>query len=127
MYYCRFPCIHSPPCYLDGVLAEKATILLANIQLKDLMKAFLSHSSLDKEFVQEVADQLGRVNCIFDKYSFSSGVEFQDSIIQHLGNSSVFVLFATINSLKSVWCDFEMASALDLKINKKIGINPATQ
>ncbi len=102
-------------------MVEKETILLANIQTKDLMKAFLSHSSLDKEFVQEVADQLGRVNCIFDKYSFSSGVEFQDSIIQHLGNSSVFVLFATINSLKSVWCDFEMASALDLKINKKIG------
>jgi len=85
------------------------------------MKAFLSHSSLDKEFVQEVANQLGRVSCIFDKYSFSSGVEFEQSIIHHLGNSSVFVLFATMNSLESLWCDFEVAHALDLKINKQIG------
>lgn len=85
------------------------------------MKAFLSHSSLDKEFVQEVADQLGRASCIFDKYSFSSGVEFEQSIIRHLGNSSIFVLFATRNSLDSLWCDFEIANALDLKINKKIG------
>lgn len=85
------------------------------------MKAFLSHSTLDKEFVQEVADKLGRASCIFDKYSFSNGVEFHDSIINHLGNSSVFVLFATINSLNSIWCEFEIANALDLKINKNIG------
>jgi len=36
------------------------------------MKAFLSHSSFDKEFVKDVADQLGRTSCIFDKYSFFS-------------------------------------------------------
>lgn len=85
------------------------------------MKAFLSHSSLDKEFVQEVADKLGRASCIFDKYSFQNGLEFEQSIIKHLGNSSVFVLFATQNSLESLWCEFEVINALDLKINKKIG------
>ena len=85
------------------------------------MKAFLSHSSLDKEFVKEVADQLGRIGCIFDQYSFANGIEFEESIIQHLGNTSVFVLFATKNSIASTWCNFEVANALELKINKKIG------
>ena len=85
------------------------------------MKAFLSHSSLDKEFVQEVADKLGRASCIFDTYSFQNGLEFEQSITQHLVNSSVFVLFATTNSLESLWCEYEIVNALDLKINKKIG------
>lgn len=84
------------------------------------MKAFLSHSSLDKEFVQEVADQLGRASCIFDKYSFQNGVEFEKSIIDHLGNSSIFILFATKNSLNSLWCDFEVVNALHQKIHQRI-------
>jgi hypothetical protein len=44
------------------------------------MKAFLSHSSLDKEFIREVANKLGRLNCIFDERSFSSGKEFKEEI-----------------------------------------------
>jgi hypothetical protein len=84
------------------------------------MKAFLSHSSLDKEFVQEVADQLGRVSCIFDKYSFNNGVEFEESILKYLDVTSVFVFFATQNSLNSFWCDFEIKEALYQKINKNI-------
>ncbi|EPX4144687.1 TIR domain-containing protein [Vibrio vulnificus] len=48
------------------------------------MKAFLSHSSIDKEIVREVANQLGRVNCIFDEKSFDSGKEFQKSIEEKL-------------------------------------------
>lgn len=84
------------------------------------MKAFLSHSSLDKEFVQEVADQLGRANCIFDKYSFSAGIEFEKSIIEHLGNTSIFVFFATPNSIDSLWCNYEMEEAFYSKINKTL-------
>ena len=70
------------------------------------MKAFLSHSSLDKEIVREVANQLNRLNCIFDERSFDSGVEFQKSIGEKLSLSTVFVFFATRNSLDSNWCKF---------------------
>ncbi len=84
------------------------------------MKAFLSHSSLDKEFVREVADQLGRTDCIFDEYSFSVGKEFEKSIIEHLDNTSVFVFFATRNSIDSLWCDYELKEAFYAKINKSL-------
>lgn len=84
------------------------------------MKAFLSHSSKDKEFVQEVADQLGRADCVFDKYSFSVGKEFERSIIDHLSNTSVFVFFATVNSIDSLWCKYEMEEAFYSKINRSL-------
>ncbi|MDO8415794.1 MAG: TIR domain-containing protein [Agitococcus sp.] len=84
------------------------------------MKAFLSHSSLDKEFVREVASKLGRLNCIFDERSFNSGEEFKAAIEQHLENSSVFVFFATKNSLESFWCQFEIEEAFYLKLKAKL-------
>ena len=84
------------------------------------MKAFLSHSSLDKEFVREVADQLGRADCVFDEYSFSGGLEFEKSIVNHLGNTSIFVFFATTDSIDSLWCDYEMKEAFYSKINRTL-------
>lgn len=90
-----------------------------NIEGK-IMKAFLSHSSMDKEFVQEVADLLGRSNCVFDKYSFSGGVEFERSILKGLKNTSVFVFFATRNSIESLWCEYELQEAFYGKINQAI-------
>ncbi|ERS82399.1 hypothetical protein Q667_19205 [Marinobacter sp. C1S70] len=80
------------------------------------MKAFLSHSSLDKEIVREVANQLNRFNCIFDERSFDSGVEFQKSIEEKLSLSTVFVFFATRNSLDSNWCKFELEQAFYSKL-----------
>lgn len=80
------------------------------------MKAFLSHSSIDKEIVREVANQLGRINCIFDERSFDSGLEFQKSIEEKLALSTVFVFFATKNSLDSIWCNFELEQAFYAKL-----------
>ncbi|UHJ60294.1 TIR domain-containing protein [Vibrio furnissii] len=80
------------------------------------MKAFLSHSSIDKEIVREVANQLGRVNCIFDEKSFDSGKEFQKSIEEKLSHTTVFVFFATRNSLNSHWCNFELEQAFYSKL-----------
>lgn len=84
------------------------------------MKAFLSHSSKDKEFIKEVADQLGRADCVFDKYSFSVGKDFERSIVDHLSNTSVFVFFATVNSIESLWCKYEMEEAFYSKISKNL-------
>lgn len=80
------------------------------------MKAFLSHSSIDKEIVREVANKLGRLNCIFDERSFESGKEFQKSIEEKLALSTVFVFFATRNSLDSHWCNFELDQAFYSKL-----------
>lgn len=76
-----------------------------------LIRSFLSHASEDKDFVEVVAQRLGRQYCLFDKYEFSSGVEFKDSIDGALAQSGVFVLFASRDSLKKYWVDYEMTEA----------------
>jgi tetratricopeptide (TPR) repeat protein len=84
------------------------------------MKAFLSHSSKDKELVESVANELGRQFCVYDKRSFETGIEFQDSIKNGLDESALFVLFASTNSLESVWVEFEITEAWYRKLNKSL-------
>jgi tetratricopeptide (TPR) repeat protein len=85
-----------------------------------IVKAFLSHSSTDKEFVEAVAKELGRQFCVVDRKSFETGVEFKDSIQKGLDESSVFVLFASEASLKSVWVEFEYKEAWFQVLQKHI-------
>lgn len=75
------------------------------------MKAFLSHSSKDKEFVEAVAKELGRQFCTFDKYDFKNGVDFLTSITSGINNSDIFVLFVSREALKSFFVDFEIQCA----------------
>ncbi len=42
-----------------------------------IVRAFLSHSSKDKEFVRAVAQEMGRQHCIFDEQAFETGNEFK--------------------------------------------------
>ena len=84
------------------------------------MKAFLSHSSKDKEFIREIADKLGRLHSIFDERSFETGKEFQESILDYLEETSIFVFFATKASLESTWVKFELESAFYNKISGKL-------
>ncbi len=85
-----------------------------------IARAFLSHSSKDKEFVKAVAQELGRQYCIFDEKSFNTGCEFKDSIIDGISTSSVFVLFASKNSMTSDWVTFEVEEAWYKKIEKNL-------
>jgi len=82
------------------------------------VKAFLSHSSNDKEFVTKVASELGRQFCAFDTYAFATGVEFRKSIEEGLDISAVFVLFASKSSLGSLWVDFEIDEAWFRRIQR---------
>ena len=84
------------------------------------MKAFLSHSSKDKEFVRAVATLLQRQYCIFDERSFDSGIEFKKSIEDGLDESSSFVLFASKNSLASIWVEFELEEAWYQRLRHKL-------
>ena len=76
-----------------------------------MMKAFLSHSSRDKEFVTAVAKELGRQFCVVDIQTFQTGIEFKRSIEQGLDDSKLFVFFASKPSVESVWVNFELAEA----------------
>jgi tetratricopeptide (TPR) repeat protein len=84
------------------------------------VRAFLSHSSKDKDFVRSVANQLGRQFCVFDVFEFQTGEEFRISIRESLKKSSIFVLFASKNSINSAWVKFEENEAELLAIEGNI-------
>ncbi len=85
-----------------------------------MVKAFLSHNSADKEFVGKVAGKLERARIIFDQFVFYEAEDFRDSIQKGLNQSSLFVLFASKDSLKAPWVKYELDEAELLLIEGKI-------
>ena len=75
------------------------------------MTIYLAHSSLDKQFVDRVAIQLGRYAVVYDKWSFDAGDPLLESMQRGLDDSDGFVLFASLNSLRSVWVNYEINEA----------------
>ncbi len=84
------------------------------------MRAFLSHSSVDKPFVALVAKELGRQLCVFDQYEFATGEDFRQAIRKGLDSSDVFVLFASKTSKERKWVEFELDEAELRKIRGAI-------
>jgi TIR domain-containing protein len=83
-------------------------------------RAFLSHSSREKPFVEAVAVALGRQHCVFDRYCFRTGHELQDAIERGLDSSALVVLFASKASLASEWVAFELDEAWKRKIGHRL-------
>lgn len=77
-------------------------------------KAFLSYSSKDKAFVHAVASRLGRRRVNLDVWAFETGQEFLRAIRKAIAGSDLFVLFASRESLKSLWAKFEAGEAEEL-------------
>ncbi len=78
------------------------------------VKAFLSHSSKDKEIVGEVAVKLSRANCVYDVFSFETGEEFSVSIEKGLNSSKIFVLFVGKDTLERPYVQEEITLAEEL-------------
>lgn len=77
-----------------------------------MIKAFLSHSSQDKEhYVRNVANWLDKDDIIYDEYTFEEGEKPLDQIIEGLDKSEIFVLFLSDNALKSEWVIKEITEA----------------
>lgn len=76
-----------------------------------MAKAFLSHSSSDKELVRKIAKQLGGNNCILDEISFDAGRKTLDQIFSELDKTDLFVLFISNESLNSKWVRQEINRA----------------
>ena len=83
-------------------------------------KAFLCHSSKDKEYVERVAKRLGRAKVIFDAMSFRAGHDFREEIKKGLEASSLFVFFVSRTSLESTWCLYEVDEAQFKKVTGKL-------
>ncbi|MEZ4874761.1 MAG: TIR domain-containing protein [Flavobacteriaceae bacterium] len=76
-----------------------------------MAKAFLSHSSKDKDLVRNVATQLGNKNSVLDEISFEPGRKTLDQIFLELDSSDIFVLFISNESLESPWVKKEINRA----------------
>lgn len=76
-----------------------------------MAKAFLSHSSKDKDLVRKVAQQLGNKNCVLDEISFDPGRKTLEQIFSELDSSDIFVLFISNESLESTWVKKEINRA----------------
>lgn len=47
-----------------------------------MIKAFISHSSIQKSFVESLVENLGRTVCIVDAYDFEPARKSKDEILE---------------------------------------------
>lgn len=77
-----------------------------------MIKAFLSHSSKDKNsYVRNVANWLNKDNIVYDEYTFEEGEKNLDQILKGLNETSLFVIFLSEHSLNSQWVKKEISEA----------------
>jgi tetratricopeptide (TPR) repeat protein len=77
------------------------------------MKVFLSHSSLDKGFVERVSQILRPGTFELDSQTFDAGLINADAIIKALQRSDLFCLFLSEASANSAYVNFEVLLATD--------------
>ncbi|MBR5841229.1 MAG: toll/interleukin-1 receptor domain-containing protein [Bacteroidaceae bacterium] len=88
------------------------------------MKVFISHSSIDKPFAEEMIESIGRDSVIFDKYSFDPCENINNSIVKSINESEVFVLLVSNSSLNSTWVKEEVKLASELMIKQDLTFLP---
>lgn len=66
-------------------------------------KVFISHSSVQKDFVEEVVRELGRDFVNVDMHCFEAGGELTEEITAHINSSNIFVLMLSDMALNSKW------------------------
>lgn len=81
-----------------------------------MAKVFLSHSSFDKEYVEQIANRLGKDKAIYDKFSFETGEKTFEQILDALDNTDLFVIFLSDKALESKWVKEELHIAIE-KLN----------
>lgn len=87
-----------------------------------MVKAFLSHSSSQKPFVEKVASGIGRNFGVVDKFDFESGRDLLSEIQNAIGASSLFVLFISDAALESRWVKNELQIVRDLHDEGKVEV-----
>ena len=75
------------------------------------IKAFISHSSADKDFVRRLVDLLGRDYFRIDCYDFDSAYRTMDEINRSIEESTQFILLISKDSLSSPWVEKEIGTA----------------
>ncbi len=79
-----------------------------------MLRAFLSHSSKQKGYVDVVARHLGASRLVYDTLTFEEGNKTFDEILHGLSETSLFVLFISEEALQSTWVTSEIEKAHEL-------------
>ena len=74
-------------------------------------RAFLSHSSSDKWYVNTVVEKLPNGLCVYDEYSFEEGMGTLEEIERGLEASDLFVIFLSDIALERPWVKEELSRA----------------
>ncbi|QYR21104.1 toll/interleukin-1 receptor domain-containing protein [Paenibacillus sp. sptzw28] len=74
-------------------------------------KIFLSHSSVDKNYVRPIAKYFGNDRCVFDEVAFESGMQTIEEIFSSIDKSDLFVYFISESALNSEWVKKEINQA----------------
>lgn len=80
-----------------------------------MSKAFLSHSSFDKDFVHAVYNRLGAAKANYDFATFKRNGDLAEQIRLGLLNSQIYVIFCSRAALSSKWVSSELDVASELK------------
>lgn len=79
------------------------------------MKAFLSHTHFDKDFVAAVFQELTSARAVFDAATFEKNADLTTEIREGMHGCDVYVLFLSKAALKSGWVRNEVDIAAELK------------
>ena len=85
-----------------------------------MSKIFLSHSTFDKEFVDQVFEMLGAGRCVYDKVTFKKNSDLALQIRDGLEGCEFYALFLSSAALKSNWVRAEIDLANELKTQWKV-------
>lgn len=89
-----------------------------------MIKAFISYSSAQKTFAEEIAKTLGFDNCFIDSRSFENGMKTIDEIYKAIGCSTIFVFLISKEALNSAWVKEELSNVRDYVDEGKITFLP---
>lgn len=92
-------------------------------------KAFISHSSADKEIAECLARDLRSqgIDAWFDKWEIMPGDSIRRKIEQGISEASHFIVLLTQNSLNSEWVQTELDAATVRKIENECRLLPVLQ
>ena len=75
-------------------------------------KTFISHSSKDKKFVNEITNKLQKQNVWYDTWDLDVGDVLSDKIEEGIDESKNFLIILSKNSIDSSWVKYELNMAL---------------
>ena len=85
-----------------------------------MITAFISHSSKQKKFANDLVNIIGKDYCKIDCVDFEPAFETLGEIYKCIDSSSIFVLLLSKDSIKSEWVKKEIYYAKDKYINREL-------